>query len=69
LYCATLNVLVEKNLGASSRYHRAITHLAKIAGQELPANFAEAKTACTICLEECQRTVRAIKKHKLDHGC
>src|SRR5512146_2042952 len=69
LYCTKLNILVEENLSAASRYHGAITQLARIAGQKQADSFATAKMACEFCLSECRRTMDAIKMHKLHHGC
>ena len=68
MYCTKLSVLVEENLSAASRYHGAITQLARIAGQK-SNSFAKVKMACEFCLAECRRTMDAIKTHKIHHGC
>ncbi len=68
-YCETFNALLEENLLVSFRYHQATATLLKHAGNRDRGKFAGAKALCENCLEQCRRTVLALRTHKLEHGC
>jgi hypothetical protein len=69
MFCYEYNSLLEHNLAASSNYHRAITKLVQLAGQNEPVFFEDARRLCATYLEECRRTSDALHRHQSDHGC
>lgn len=69
LACDEFNALLERNVAASSNYHRAILKLAQLAGQNAPVSFGVAKIDCASCLEECRRTTDALRRHQAEHSC
>ncbi len=69
MFCYEYNSLLEHNLAASSNYHRAITKLVELAGQNEPVFFEDARRLCATYLEDCRRTAHALHRHKADHGC
>ena len=69
MFCNEYSTLLDYNLAASSNYHRAITKLVQLAGQNDPLPFEDAKRYCATCLEECRRTTDALHRHQSDHGC
>ena len=67
--CTTYSALLDRNAVATSRYHHATSELMSLAGQQNAAGFAEAKSNCESCLDECKRTAGAMRTHKAVHGC
>lgn len=67
--CRTYGALLDLNAVASSKYHEAISELVSLAGQQKAAGFAEAKRNCEIGLDDCKRTIAAMRAHKAAHGC
>ena len=67
--CHTYNALLHCHAAASARYHDATTELVSLAGHGDDARFVEAKQNCEICLEDCKRTVAAMRAHKAAHRC
>ena len=67
--CHIYRVLLDHNVVASSQYHEATSQMFSLAGQQKAAGFAEAKRNCEARLDECKRTVAAMRAHKAAHGC
>ena len=67
--CRTYGALLDRNVVASFKYHEATSELVSLAGQQKAASFAEAKRSCKSCLDECKRTIAALRAHKAAHGC
>ncbi len=67
--CRTYGALLDRNAVASARYHKATSELVSLAGRQKAAGFAEAKQNCEACLDECKRTVAAMRAHKAAHQC
>lgn len=68
-FCKTYGVLLDRNVVASSRYHDATSELMSLAGTQKATEFAEAKRNCETCLDDCKRTVTAMRAHRTAHGC
>ncbi len=66
--CRTYGALLDRNAVASSKYHEATSELVSLAGQQ-KAGFAEAKRNCEISLDDCKRTIAAMRAHKAAHRC
>lgn len=67
MICTQCDKLVDDHSVATTRLHRAIAELVRVAGRNQPDRFASAMAECTLCRNECDDVTSALVAHKTAH--